>query len=104
MQPADARNLTWADIESRLAGMRERVYWGFVNHGPCTTLQLAARAQISLLTLRPRTTELVDLGLVEMVGMDGHDGVYKAVLLQVVRERLTRPSAPARQMDLRLGV
>lgn len=49
------------------------------NHGPCTTRQLAERSKVSIFTVRPRVCELVDLGMAELVGREGREGVYAAV-------------------------
>lgn len=66
MKPVDFRNATFADLESRLAGMRESVLAAWRAHGPGTTVQIAARSEIGLLTLRPRTTELFELGFLTL--------------------------------------
>ena len=81
MKATDARNLTWEQIRGHLAGMRERVYRAFVSHGAGTTQEVAAEAGISILTLRPRTTELVSLGLVEIISVRDGEGVYRAIPL-----------------------
>jgi len=94
MQPAELRNLTWSHIQTRLVGLRQIVYEKLAARGPSTTRQLAAFAGLDLLTVRPRVTELCQLGLVEVDGRDGHDGIYKAVPAEVVRERF---AAAARQ-------
>lgn len=53
-----------------------RVHLAWQAHGPGTTRQVAQQAGISLLTLRPRTTDLHKLGLVEMSGADKGEGIY----------------------------
>jgi hypothetical protein len=102
MKPIDIRNANYAQISGCLSGMRERVYWAWMQHGQGTTEQLAQRSGIPLLTARPRTTELVQLGLVELVGQDGHDGLYRGVDLATVAARTTRERQPAVQLGLRL--
>ena len=93
------RNAAWADIQASLHGMRERVYYAWATYGPGTTENVSARSGISILTFRPRTTELVQLGLVKCVGGDGHDGIYVSVPIETVRaERLVVPRE--KQMDL----
>ena len=94
MNPSDFRNLTWLDIQTRLVGLRQIVYEKLTARGPSTTRQLAAFAGLDLLTVRPRVTELCQLGLVEVAGRDGHDGIYKAVPAEIARERF---AAAARQ-------
>lgn len=105
MTPTDVRDLTWADLQKALSGLRERVYWGYRQHGPCTTEQLAQRMQMSILTVRPRTTELVQLGMVLLTSREGHDGIYYAIPLdKVEREALDREARKraGEQLTLRL--
>jgi len=83
MKPVDYRNAIWQDIQDRLSGLRETVYEAWQQHGPCTTEELAERSGISILTLRPRTTELYQLGFVVLADQrDGHSGTYRAASIQ----------------------
>jgi predicted ArsR family transcriptional regulator len=66
MKPLDFRLATWADLQDRLAGQRAAVLEAWRLHGPGTTEAVAQRAGISILTFRPRTTELVQLGFVAL--------------------------------------
>jgi hypothetical protein len=87
MKPVDFRNATFHSLRDEMEGLRRRVYEAWVAHGPGTTRQMAVASGIDLLTFRPRTTELVQLGLVELVPptgeqaqeIDPHEGVYRAV-------------------------
>jgi hypothetical protein len=104
MQPIDARNMTWDQVCQSLRGMRERVYWYWMQLGPGTTEQVASRAECSILTLRPRTTELVALGLVRMIGLDNGQGIYEGVsIAEAQAAREPRPVHQETQMDLRIG-
>lgn len=87
MKPSDIRNMAWADIQARLEGDREKVYWALSGNGPCTTEVLALKMEWSVLSVRPRVTELFQLGLVELYGKQGHEGIYKAVALDLARAR-----------------
>ena len=79
MQPIDFRNETWADIQSRMSSERERVYNALKRHGDATTRALAAAMNEDIVNVRPRVTELCQLGAVEVVGRSGrHEGVYRA--------------------------
>lgn len=93
MKPIDFRNLTFEDLQGALSGMRRRVYEAWITHGPGTTAEVALRAQISLLTFRPRTTDLYQIGLVELVAdqKPGHEGRYQAVSLAEWRRRAVAP-------------
>ena len=83
MKPVDYRNETWEQIEGRVSGMRARVYDAWWRYGPCTTRELADRAGLDILEVRPRTTELVQLGLVDLAGEErGTEGRYRAMRRQ----------------------
>ncbi len=81
MTPIDYRNATWEDLQERMPAMRRLVWHAWKIHGPGTTRELATRAHIDLLQVRPRTTELVQLGFVRLVDEEnrGHEGVYQAL-------------------------
>lgn len=77
MKPTDIRNLNWSQLHERVSGLRAAVLEALRMAGPCTTRQLAAKSGIDLLTVRPRITELEQLGFVECIG-GGTEGVYRA--------------------------
>lgn len=87
MKPIDVRNECWADIQARVCGDRLRVYGFWKDYGPCTTQELSEKTGMSILSLRPRTTELYQLGLVELVDAagGGKQGVYRAVDLDMAQ-------------------
>lgn len=87
MKPIDFSLTTFAELKSRLDGLRADVHRAWLAHGPGTTRDVAAKAQIDILTFRPRSTELYQLGLLELTaGADGaqpigsrpHEGIYRA--------------------------
>jgi predicted ArsR family transcriptional regulator len=78
MKPIDYRNATFAQVQKTIDGKREEVLVAWQEHGPCTTEQLAERSGISILTLRPRTTELLQMGFVIHLGGVRHAGIYRA--------------------------
>ena len=74
------RNEQWDRIQKRLQGDCARVHAAWREFGPCTTAVLAERAQISLWNVRPRTTQLLQAGLVDLVGKrQGREGIYHAI-------------------------
>ncbi len=87
MKTTDARNLTWEQIQGHIAGMRARVYRAFESHGAGTTSEVAAAEGISILTLRPRTTELASLGLIEIISVRDGEGVYRAIPMDAAKAR-----------------
>ena len=95
MKPIDYRNETWERIQSRIHGQRLAVYDGFCQHGPITTRELSNRIGISILTVRPRATELYQLGFIHPVdaaaaGISGEkfgsDTVFRGCTDQEARE------------------
>src|SRR5258708_5007284 len=78
MKPIDFRNATFASLQTQLAGQLNAVYRAWVAHGPGTTRQVSILSHVDILTLRPRTTDLIDIGLVELCGSEKTEGVYRA--------------------------
>ena len=97
MMPSDYRDLTWDKLQERLEGLRLKVYDAWQQHGPGTTREVAMRAQFDLLTFRPRSTELFQMGLIQLSAISGqrsasadeshrlHEGVYEAVPIEAAR-------------------
>ncbi len=102
LTPETVRNLAWEEIQGRLSGVRERVYRALAEKGPATTRDLAAATGDSLLTVRPRVSELVDLGLARCLGRQGHEGVYEAVDLESARA--AHAARHVEQTELQLGL
>ena len=105
MKPVDFRNETFATIQNRIAGSRAAVYGAWAKHGPCTTEQLAGRSGLSILSLRPRTTELVQLGFICLAETQdaAGSGVYRvrtqAELSTWLAEQHRIASTPQREMS-----
>lgn len=103
MKPVDFRNETFADIQSRVEGDRHEVLDALRLYGPLTTRKLAEAMGLAPEFVRPRVTELVQLGAVEIAGAHGHEGVYRALLLgewmDAVRGRKERETC-GQQMQL----
>ncbi|MCE5278878.1 MAG: hypothetical protein LLG03_12720 [Planctomycetaceae bacterium] len=78
MTPADIRDSNWTAIREHLSGRIAEVYTAWIIHGPATTRQLAQKSGIDILNVRPRTTDLVDIGLVEFVDTQNGEGIYRA--------------------------
>lgn len=81
MKPIDFRNETFAEIQDRLVEDRERVYLALQQIGASTTRRLAESMDLAPEFVRPRVTELVQMGAVDLVDRHGHEGVYRALLL-----------------------
>lgn len=81
MKPIDYSKATFADIQGMLHDARLAVLGDLRANGPATTRQIAARTGIDLLTVRPRVTELVQIGFVCLVDGTEHarEGVYRGL-------------------------
>lgn len=88
MNPTDHRDITYALLAEKLVGLRMFAYQTWQKHGPGTTREVAARGNFDLLSFRPRTTELYQLGLVELIPSETPgEGVYRAVPIETVIQR-----------------
>lgn len=80
MKTVDWRSESWADVRARVDRMRETVWLALLAHGPCTTTELAARSGLSILAIRPRCTELEQLGFAEVgAHVPGQGHIYRAL-------------------------
>ncbi len=98
MNSVDFRDLTFADLKARgLEGLRGRVLAAWSLHGPCTTRALAEKSGLSILSLRPRTTELLELGLVRLAEVQPvkGEGTYRAATEGEAFDHLKRAQACA---------
>lgn len=88
MKAEDYRNMTWEEIQGHLVEDRLTAYNSLQIWGPCTTRQLAVYMSLDVLSVRPRVTELCQMGLARVVEVplekrreDGsvREGYYVAV-------------------------
>jgi len=79
MHATAIRDLNFEQLKDRLSGLRQAVHSALQLHGPCTTRALAHKAGLDILTVRPRVTELVELGFAECTGREAGEGVYRAL-------------------------
>lgn len=77
--PTEIRDGMFAQIRPSTHQMNSLVWELLGKHGPCTTRQLADRSGLSILSVRPRVTELLQMGLVALTGREGREGVYSQV-------------------------
>ncbi len=79
MRPIDIRNENWESIQDLLTEQRGEVLAAWRNLGPGTTREVAIRSGIDLLSFRPRTTELLQLCMIQLAARNGLEGVYQAI-------------------------
>jgi predicted ArsR family transcriptional regulator len=80
------KQLNWQQMQAQLTGNRKTIWEAMVRLKLATTRQIADATGISLLTVRPRVSELVELGFAECAGKETRkttgrtvtDGIYKA--------------------------
>lgn len=110
MKPADYRNDTWDSLQLRVNHLRRMALEAWRAFGPGTTREVAERAKLDILSFRPRTTELCQLGFVvldETAKARGHEGVYRALsdgeaLAEFHARQLAARTADAAQPELKL--
>lgn len=95
MKPVDFSRQSFAELKATLDLRREEVWRAWLAHGPGTTREVAARAGQDILSFRPRSTELYQLGLLALVDKDGHNGVYRARTLADWEHFVTAQKLPA---------
>lgn len=99
MKTTDPRDMTWDEIRDHLAGPRALIWTWLRANGPATTSRIAEAAHISILSVRPRVSELAVLGFAECIAREGREGVYQAVTLEV---RAARHAEEVRESQLPL--
>lgn len=87
MTPAELRNHNFATLRDSLAERRRDVYRAFCDHGPATTFELSEKSGIGILTVRPRTCELAEMGLLCKAGERVENG--KRVTVYAITDRAT---------------
>jgi hypothetical protein len=86
MTSTELRDKNFDSLRGQLEHRLAAVYLAWLNHGPGTTRAVAEAAGMDLLSLRPRTTDLCHLGLLEMVGTERGNGIYRARTAEQWRE------------------
>lgn len=90
MDPLDYSKANWEDLQDRMSALRLAALLAWRAHGPGTTRQVAAKCGMDLLTFRPRTTELYQLGYVMLLDQPGTaargEGIYAALTDEEARE------------------
>jgi len=75
----EIKRLNWSEIRARVTGPRMSVHATLLGMGrSATTREVAEALRWSVLTVRPRVTELIQLGYVECVGRRDGEGLYRA--------------------------
>lgn len=113
MKPVDLRNETFESLQRLIPADLRAVLNAFKAHGSRTTAEISTLAGIGLLTARPRTSDLVDLGLVVLDEPETlrrkkvehiRCGVYRAATDDEVRAALDAARRPATQDQALMNV
>lgn len=83
----EIRDEQWERIRRGLNDSMRQVHTAFLTHGPCTTMELSTLASLNPFVVRPRTSDLLDLGLVELTGRKGREGIYRGIPLEEARAK-----------------
>lgn len=105
MTGEEIKRMSWAARRGRLNGLRERVWVALgqardMRVPGLTTRSLADALGVDILCVRPRVTELCQLGLARCVGGVRHEGLYAQVSLAEAEEAYRRESSPQMEMEL----
>lgn len=98
--PTAIRDEVFRGLQDGLTKRRQEVYDAWLAQGPATTRELAVRADLALLSVCPRTTELLQMGLLECVGRRDGCGVYRARPIDEAVAVLVRARSGGEQMRL----
>lgn len=79
MSPTDFRDTNFTTLRSTLPAKRAAVLSAWAVYGPATTRQAAGEAGIDILTFRPRTTELEQMGLLICLGNQIENGIANGI-------------------------
>lgn len=79
MTPIDLRNATFHSLRDQLAARRAEVFTALCDYGPMTTRAAALRLAREVHAVRPRFTELHQMGLIELhPDSPAGEGLYRA--------------------------
>ena len=88
---------TWQQLQASgfLTERRMAVLRYFRHHGPATTRHIARLMGAEVHAMRPRCTELLQVGLlVELPGKPAGEGIYKALSDEEALAAFSRPAEP----------
>lgn len=84
MTGSQIKRETWRERREQLQGNRHTI-WQWVtiaqlqHRRPVTTAEVATMFRSSVLSVRPRITELIQLGFMRCTGKRGHEGLYEPI-------------------------
>lgn len=82
----EIKRQNWQEQRDQLQGFRRTVWQHLslakLNGRPVTTRELARLMQLDVLMVRPRVTELVQLGFARCAGKEGLEGLYESIGLK----------------------
>ena len=100
LNTTEIRRMNFEAIFAQVNSLRFAAWGAVMRYGPGTTREIADRSGLDLLTLRPRITELLALGFVELVGRAGREGIYKG--RNYAEARQWHESQQEQQLDLKI--
>ena len=100
MKTTDIRRAAFDEVFAQIKDLRMGAWLVLKEHGPGTTREVARASGMDLLTLRPRVTELCQLGFAYLAGRAGKEGVYAARDYEQAREWMAEQAD--RQLELKV--
>lgn len=104
MRAIDISRANWEEIRGTVTGRRAAALDAWRSHGPGTTREVAGRAGMDILSLRPRSTELLQLGFLRLVTDRDGEGIYAARGDDEVRAMLEAERAAAPMVQAEMGI
>lgn len=97
----EIRRMNFESVFAQVHRLRFAAWGAIMLHGPGTTREIAERSGMDILTLRPRITELLALGFVELIGRSGREGIYKGRNYEEARQ--WHEAQSEQQLEMKLG-
>ena len=98
----DIKRDNWQAIAEQLTDRRLAVWRALIHRGESTSRKLANTMDEDVLTIRPRLTELLQLGFVVLTGKQGHEGTYRACSVEEAHKEFSARQNPNPQTELKL--
>lgn len=105
MTSQEIKSITWQHRRDHLQGFRETVWKGLsfarlYHQRPVTTREVATMLHLDVLMVRPRITELVQLGFARCAKKQGHEGLYEPISLQESQANFERQENAQKLLNL----
>lgn len=95
----EARRVSYDQVKPKVTQLQAQVLAYLKRYGPLTTRSTATAMGVSILTVRPRMTELLQAGLVRAIGRN-HDGALYEVIPEEEVKAIWEQEQKSDQLEL----